>query len=114
MSDMIQDRNETISMLATLMQDINTMTGDIKDQTQLQGEKLETIDDEIGGAADNVEQANEQLEEKMVRENKGNKCLTWCVVIAILVVIVLIFFTFIKKDKEIVIEYRDLPEDQQQ
>ena len=46
-------------MLSTLMQDINTMTGDIKDQTNLQGENLEKIDEEIGGAADNVELANE-------------------------------------------------------
>ena len=82
-------------MLANLMQDINTMTGDIKDQTTLQGAKLDVIDDELGDAADNVQQANEQLEEKMVRENTGNKCLIWCVVIAILVVIVLVFFTFI-------------------
>jgi len=59
MSDLIHDRNETISMLSTLMQDINTMTGDIKDQTNLQGENLEKIDEEIGGAADNVELANE-------------------------------------------------------
>ena len=83
-------------MLANLMQDINTMTGDIKDQTTLQGAKLDVIDDELGDAADNVQQANEQLEEKMVRENTGNKCLIWCVVIAILVVIVLVFFTFIR------------------
>ena len=42
-------------MLANLMQDINTMTGDIKDQTTLQGAKLDVIDDELGDAADNVQ-----------------------------------------------------------
>ena len=96
MSDLIGDRNEQIEMLANLMQDINTMTGDIKDQTTIQGGKLTQIDEELGGAADNVQNANEQLEEKMERENTGNKCLIWCVVIAILVVLVLVFFTFIK------------------
>ena len=55
MSDLIGDRSEQIEMLANLMQDINTMTGDIKDQTTLQGAKLDVIDDELGDAADNVQ-----------------------------------------------------------
>lgn len=59
---------------------------------------MDVIDEELHGAADNVEQANEQLHQKMERENTGNKCLIWCVVIACIVVILLIFFGFVRKD----------------
>ena len=58
MSDMIQDRNETINTLAALMRDINDMTGDMREQTQIQGNKLVSVDNELGDAAENVELAN--------------------------------------------------------
>ena len=103
MADLIQDRNETINMVAAVVRDINDLPADIKDQKRLQGTKMEQIDEELGGAAENVENANEQLQEKMTRERTGNKCLVWCVVIAVIVVVLLIFFGFVKKD-EIVIE----------
>lgn len=44
MADLIEDRNETIRMVADVMRDINSLTADIKDQTTLQGEKLGKID----------------------------------------------------------------------
>ena len=59
MADLIQDRNESINLIATVMRDINSITSDIKDQTKLQGTKLEKVDQELGGAAENVENANE-------------------------------------------------------
>ena len=43
------------------MRDIADITQDIRDQTRLQGEKMDVIDEELHGAADNVEAANEQL-----------------------------------------------------
>lgn len=46
----------------------------------------------MGGAADNMEKADEQLHKKMTAERAGNKCLLWCVVIAMLAVVILIFF----------------------
>ena len=64
---------------------------------------MEVIDEELAGAADNVEAANEQLHEKMTRERTGNKLLIWCVAIAIIIVGLLIYFGFVKKD-EVVIE----------
>ena len=113
MSDLIQDRSETINTLAALMRDINDMTGDIKDQTTLQGNNLIKVEEELGDAAENVEQANEQLEQKMTRERTGNKCLIWCVIIAIIVVIILIYMSFIRNgDDDVVIKY-EYPEQQQ-
>ena len=98
MSDLIEERNETINTLATLMRDINEMTGDIKEQTNIQGDKLVKVDEELGDAAENVEMANEQLEEKVTRERTGNKCLIWCVVVAVIIVIILIYLSFIRDD----------------
>lgn len=105
MADLIEDRNETIRMVAEVMRDINSLTADIKEQTNFQGEKLLKVDEELAGAAENVENANDQLQQKMSRERTGNKCLVWCVVIAILVVVCLIFFGFVKDDhQEIIIK----------
>ena len=46
-------------MIASVMKDINELTSDIRDQTKLQGTKIEVIDEELGSAAENVENANE-------------------------------------------------------
>ena len=87
------------------MRDVRDITGDIEAQTKVQGAKLEVIDEDLGNAAENVEDANEQLAEKMKRERTGNKLLIWCVVIAVIICVCLIFFGFVNKgDKEIVIE----------
>ena len=98
------------------MRDVRDITGDIEAQTKVQGAKLEVIDEDLGNAAENVEEANEQLAEKMKRERTGNKLLIWCVVIAVIICVCLIFFGFVNKgDKEIVIEVDtkdpDVPED---
>ena len=101
------------------MRDVRDITGDIEAQTKVQGAKLEVIDEDLGNAAENVEDANEQLAEKMKRERTGNKLLIWCVVIAVIICVCLIFFGFVNKgDKEIVIEVDskdpdvpDVPED---
>ena len=92
------------------MRDIADITQDIRDQTRLQGEKMDVIDEELHGAADNVEAANEQLHQKMERENTGNKCLVWCVVIAVIVLVLLIFFGFVRQDT-VTIEVQDLAND---
>ena len=98
------------------MRDVRDITGDIESQTKVQGAKLEVIDEDLGNAAENVEEANEQLAEKMKRERTGNKLLIWCVVIAVIICVCLIFFGFVNKgDKEIVIEVDskdpDVPEE---
>jgi len=56
--------------------------------------------------------ANEQLEEKMTKERTGNKLLTWCVVIACILLVLLIFFGFIhnKGDEEVIIQVMPQPE----
>ena len=106
MSDLIQSNGETINTLVNLMQDISVMTGDIKEQTNLQGNNLQKIDEELADATENVEHANEQLEQKNTRERTGNKCLIWCVIIAIIVVIILVYLSFIRRDDDdVIIKY---------
>mmetsp|Transcript_21639 Transcript_21639/g.28982 ORF Transcript_21639/g.28982 Transcript_21639/m.28982 type:complete len:121 (+) Transcript_21639:689-1051(+) len=102
MADMIESRNETFKQFESLMRDVRDITGDIESQTKIQGEKMEVIDEDLGGAADNVEQANEQLAEKMNRERTGNKLLIWCVVIAVIICVCLIFFGFVNKGETVI------------
>ena len=67
---------------------------------------MQKIDEELIGAVENVEQANEQLEMKNTRERTGNKLLIYCVIIAIIVVIILIYLSFIKRDDDdVIIKY---------
>ena len=47
MEDMIQSRQESISNIYNLITDLNIMTADIAQQTQIQGGKLGTIDEEM-------------------------------------------------------------------
>ena len=85
------------------MRDVRDITGDIEAQTKVQGAKMEVIDEDLGQAAEHVEEANEQLQQKMNRERTGNKCLIWCVVIAIIICVCLIFFGFVNKDEDKII-----------
>eukprot|EP00354_Favella_ehrenbergii_P010102 CAMPEP_0170476500 /NCGR_PEP_ID=MMETSP0123-20130129/17887_1 /TAXON_ID=182087 /ORGANISM="Favella ehrenbergii, Strain Fehren 1" /LENGTH=55 /DNA_ID=CAMNT_0010747545 /DNA_START=703 /DNA_END=870 /DNA_ORIENTATION=+ len=55
MADMIESRNETFKQFESLMRDVRDITGDIESQTKIQGQKMEVIDEDLGGAADNVE-----------------------------------------------------------
>lgn len=105
-TDLLGDRSETIDGLVKLMKDINEVTCDIKVETIDQGQNLQKIDEELLGAVENVEQANEQLEMKNTRERTGNKLLIYCVIIAIIVVIILIYLSFIRRDDDdVIIKY---------
>ena len=98
MEDLIDTRGEQIELIHGLMRDLNSMTQDIRQQTDLQGSKLAKVDEELGEAAMNVEHANEQLEENVERNQSSNKCLIWSIVIVLIAVGGLIFFGFFKDD----------------
>ena len=59
---------------------------------------MDQIDEDLTGAQDNVEEANEQLAEKMDTERFGNKCLMCCVFTAVLLVVILIIMAFVRDD----------------
>ena len=103
MQDLIQDRASTIKLVSETMKNIGELTADIKEQTQLQGTKMDLIDEDLVGAQDNVEEANDQLAEKMDTERTGNKCLMCCVITAVLLVVILIIMAFVR-DNDVEIE----------
>ena len=104
-ADLIQDRDETIDNVATYMKDVADVIRDIKVETRAQGQKLDVIHENMEDAAENVEQANKQLHEKLKKTRTGNKCLIWCIVFAVLAIIAVIVFGFVlpNKDEEITI-----------
>ena len=57
----------------------------------------------MADAADNVEQANDELDGLHKKVRTGNKCLVWCVIISLLIAIFLIVFNFVKKDAVITV-----------
>ena len=61
----------------------------------------------MADATENVEMANKELAEKLKKTRTGNKCLIWCVVIAVIAIILVILFGFVlggDGDTEITIE----------
>jgi len=100
MQDLTEGRGETIDLVHQVMQDIKDVTGDLKVETNIQGQKLLEIDENICGAEENLEKADEHLHQKLSRERTGNKCLLWCIIGGVLLFACLIFFGFFNKDKE--------------
>ena len=49
----------------------------------------------MADATENVELANKELAEKLKKTRTGNKCLIWCVVIAVIAIICVILFGFV-------------------
>ena len=49
----------------------------------------------MADAAENVEKANKELAEKLKKTRTGNKCLIWCVVIAVITIILVVVFGFV-------------------
>ena len=57
MTNVIDQRNQDINAIANIMSDINEIAKDIAVETQVQGEKLEKLDDNMATADDNATKA---------------------------------------------------------
>ena len=78
-----------------MMEDVASVIGDIRAVTRVQGEKLDEAHENIADATEHVEMANKELAEKLKKTRTGNKCLIWCVVIAVIAIICVILFGFV-------------------
>jgi t-SNARE complex subunit (syntaxin) len=63
MTDIIQERTQTIDKIATIMKDINQIAKEINDETNIQGEKLLKVETTMTTAADNTKAATQHLTE---------------------------------------------------
>ena len=75
------------------MQNINEMAKDINAEVYEQGKKLERLDQHVQRAADNIEKANEHLVEANENQKKANKCLWWLVLLGIVALALILYFT---------------------
>lgn len=63
MTDIIQERTQTIDKIATIMKDINQIAKEINVETNVQGEKLLNVETTMTTAADNTRAATQHLTE---------------------------------------------------
>ena len=63
MTDIIQERTQTIDKIATIMKDINQIAKEINVETNVQGEKLLNVETTMTTAADNTKAATQHLTE---------------------------------------------------
>ncbi len=63
MTDIIQERTQTIDKIATIMNDINQIAKDINVEVSVQGEKLKNVETTMTTAADNTHVATQHLTE---------------------------------------------------
>lgn len=63
MTDIIQERTQTIDKIATIMNDINQIAKEINVETNVQGEKLMKVETTMTTAADNTHAATQHLTE---------------------------------------------------
>ena len=75
------------------MLNINEMAKDINTEVYEQGKKLERLDQHVKTAADNVEKANEHLIAANESQKKSGKCLWWLILIAIVAIALILYFT---------------------
>lgn len=61
MAEVIQQRKKDIGQIESIMQNINAIAKDINVEVQVQGEKLERLDQHMRTAADNVVGAKGEL-----------------------------------------------------
>ena len=78
------------------MLNINEMAKDINAETYEQGKKLERLDQHVRTAADNVEKANEHLNQANESQKRSGKCLWWLILIAIVAIALILYFTVFK------------------
>ena len=60
---------------------------------------MERLDQHVKRAADNVEQANVQLEQANESQKRSNKCLIWLILISIVAIALILFFTLKPKSQ---------------
>ena len=63
MAAVIEQRRDEINKIENIMRNINDIAKDINIEVQNQGEKLERLDMHVRTAAENVKEANKELQE---------------------------------------------------
>ena len=85
------------------MRNINDIAKDINIEVQVQGEKLDRLDAHMRTAADNVKEANKELNEAQQHQKKSCKCLCYLIILGMAALAVVLYFiidAFTKKKSE--------------
>ena len=79
------------------MQNINAIAKDINVEVQVQGEKLNRLDQHMITAANNVEAAKEELVQASNHQKKGGKCLLYLIIGCLIAIGIILTIIFTKK-----------------
>jgi t-SNARE complex subunit (syntaxin) len=90
MTDIIQERTQTIDKIATIMKDINQIAKEINVETNIQGEKLLNVETTMTTAADNTRAATQHLTEAANTQRKSYKWLIIMMAASLFLLIILI------------------------
>lgn len=90
MTDIIQERTQTIDKIATIMKDINSIAKEINIETNVQGEKLVKVEATMGSAAENTRAATKHLTEAADTQRKSYKWLIIMMSASLILLIIMI------------------------
>ncbi len=90
MTDIIQERTQTIDKIATIMKDINSIAKEINIETNVQGEKLVKVEATMGTAAENTRAATKHLTEAADTQRKSYKWLIIMMSASLILLIIMI------------------------
>ena len=97
MANVISQRKDDMSAIQSAMANINAMAKDLAIETKKQGEKLNTISDNLYEADNQVEQGLDQLVKARDNQRSGSKCqrcLVFLIIIGLVSMGLIIYFSF--------------------
>ena len=103
MSNIIEQRNQDINQIGDIMANINDMAKDLAIETKEQGDKLVNLDNNMGKAEKNADEALDQLKSASKHQKKAGKCTKILIALIIIILIavgLVIYFEFFHNKKE--------------
>jgi t-SNARE complex subunit (syntaxin) len=84
LDSIIQDRQKDIDQIANIMNSVKDIATDFNIEIDLQGTKLEDIDNNMDNVHLNTKEATQQLNEANERSKKNGRCLMIAAVVIVL------------------------------
>jgi t-SNARE complex subunit (syntaxin) len=84
LDSIIQDRQKDINQIANIMNSVKDIATDFNIEVDLQGTKLEDIDNNMDNVHLNTKEATKQLNEANDRSKKNGRCLMIAAVVIVL------------------------------
>ena len=91
--DYMEERTRELEDIAKVTYQIKDITGNMKQEVMLQGEKLNKIEDDVCDAKENVVNADHEIKEAEIEDRKS--CRRSCLIISLVAIIVIIILVVV-------------------